>query len=98
MAAASARPPSRPVPRRSRLFGAAPLLSILLAALLSVVSLLPSPHASAFPHGSALVLTAHPDDEAMFFAPAITALGQDRDVWAVCVSTGQDGSITSRAR
>ena len=54
--------------------------------------MLPSPHAAVFPPGSALVLTAHPDDEAMFFAPAIQALGKDRDVWAVCMSTGKEPS------
>uniref|UniRef100_A0A8C8SBR8 N-acetylglucosaminyl-phosphatidylinositol de-N-acetylase n=1 Tax=Pelusios castaneus TaxID=367368 RepID=A0A8C8SBR8_9SAUR len=37
----------------------------------------------------ALVLTAHPDDEAMFFAPTILSLGRLRaQLWLLCGSSG----------
>ncbi|XP_006138807.3 N-acetylglucosaminyl-phosphatidylinositol de-N-acetylase [Pelodiscus sinensis] len=37
----------------------------------------------------ALILTAHPDDEAMFFAPTILSLGRFRaELWLLCGSTG----------
>lgn len=40
-------------------------------------------------HPIALVLTAHPDDEAMFFAPSILTLGEHGwDLHAVCLSDG----------
>lgn len=47
-----------------------------------------------------LVLTAHPDDEAMFFAPAILALTQAGvSVWAMCLSTGNaDGLGATRTQ
>jgi hypothetical protein len=36
-----------------------------------------------------LLVTAHPDDEAMFFVPTITALrASDADVVLLCLSTG----------
>jgi hypothetical protein len=39
---------------------------------------------------TALVLTAHPDDEAMFFTPTITSLvSQGWDIQALCLSTGE---------
>jgi N-acetylglucosaminylphosphatidylinositol deacetylase len=47
---------------------------------------------SPFPaHGNtALILTAHPDDEAMFFAPAILSLVEDGwSVQGLCLSIGQ---------
>lgn len=38
---------------------------------------------------SALILTAHPDDESMFFAPTIMGLKtHDWDVRALCLSVG----------
>ncbi|XP_065428979.1 N-acetylglucosaminyl-phosphatidylinositol de-N-acetylase isoform X2 [Chrysemys picta bellii] len=37
----------------------------------------------------ALVVTAHPDDEAMFFAPTILSLGRFRaQLWLLCCSSG----------
>ena len=37
-----------------------------------------------------LLVTAHPDDEAMFFAPALAALQrQEASVWVLCLSTGE---------
>ncbi|XP_067421950.1 N-acetylglucosaminyl-phosphatidylinositol de-N-acetylase isoform X2 [Emydura macquarii macquarii] len=37
----------------------------------------------------ALVVTAHPDDEAMFFAPTILSLGRCRaSLWLLCCSSG----------
>lgn len=41
-------------------------------------------------HQTALLLTAHPDDEAMFFTPTVTLLvSQGWDVRALCLSTGR---------
>lgn len=37
-----------------------------------------------------LFVTAHPDDEAMFFAPTILAL-QPASLWLLCGSTGEGG-------
>lgn len=38
--------------------------------------------------GSVLFVTAHPDDESMFFAPSIAYLQQKYDVHLLCLSTG----------
>lgn len=38
----------------------------------------------------AVVLTAHPDDEAMFFAPSILSMvDADWDMHAICISDGE---------
>lgn len=62
-------------------------LASFFALLLALVASLPAPDASVFPPGRALLLTAHPDDETMFFAPAVQALVQ-RDLYVVTVSNG----------
>ncbi|KAL7416447.1 putative deacetylase LmbE-like domain-containing protein [Mrakia frigida] len=83
-------PPPR---RRSHFFGPASLIPIFLALVVSLIGFLPSTNETAFPPGSTLILTAHPDDEAMFFAPAVQSLGNKRDVWAVCMSTGNADNL-----
>jgi N-acetylglucosaminylphosphatidylinositol deacetylase len=46
---------------------------------------------------SFLIVTAHPDDECMFFCPAITCLQQARHrVHVLCLSTGNAGGLGSR--
>lgn len=49
---------------------------------------------------SALLVTAHPDDEAMFFAPSIQALAAaGTTIYALCLSTGNaDGLGAQRVR
>ncbi|KAJ1030363.1 hypothetical protein NDA16_001272 [Ustilago loliicola] len=49
---------------------------------------------------SALLVTAHPDDEAMFFAPAIQALAAaGTTIFALCLSTGNAAGLgTQRVR
>ena len=61
-------------------------MSLNAAAPPALERLLPLPDA---PH-SALIVTAHPDDEAMFFAPTVQALAKAGwDVSALCLSTGE---------
>jgi LmbE family N-acetylglucosaminyl deacetylase len=46
--------------------------------------------------GTALIVTAHPDDEAMFFGPTIQHLVQDgTSVNVLCLSTGVDHAIAA---
>ena len=49
--------------------------------------------------GDALLLvTAHPDDEVMFFAPALLCLGEEFTIYILCLSTGDyDGLGASQA-
>lgn len=81
--------------RRSSLY---PLKRLLLAGLLVLIFGLllarPARDVSALVHGAegpktALILTAHPDDEVMFFTPTIVALlSAGWEVRALCLSTG----------
>jgi N-acetylglucosaminylphosphatidylinositol deacetylase len=50
--------------------------------------------------GPVLFVTAHPDDEAMFFVPAILSLAKlNRDLHLLCVSTGDfEGATTGKVR
>ncbi|KAN0066230.1 N-acetylglucosaminyl-phosphatidylinositol de-N-acetylase [Thecaphora frezii] len=92
-----------------------PLSSLTLLALASLLVLQgflsglttslhwhPSPHSGerAMLPRSVLVLTAHPDDEVMFFAPSILALaGAGVQIFSLCLSTGNaDGLGAVRAR
>lgn len=63
----------------------------VLPLLLSSVLMMPGPNPNPFPAGNTLVVTAHPDDEVMFFSTAIQALTREPkgDVWALCLSNGQ---------
>ena len=36
-----------------------------------------------------LLLTAHPDDECMFFAPSVVRLSKTSEVFILCVTTGR---------
>lgn len=50
--------------------------------------------------GRVLLVTAHPDDEAMFFSPTITALTKNTntELYTVCISTGDmDGDAEQRS-
>ncbi|KAG6868746.1 hypothetical protein C0993_011325 [Termitomyces sp. T159_Od127] len=69
------------------------LLLALLVALLSTPLHAPLPHT-----GNVLLLTAHPDDECMFFAPTLRALLRaETPVYSLCLSVGNaDGLGTIR--
>ncbi|EPQ32101.1 uncharacterized protein PFL1_00298 [Pseudozyma flocculosa PF-1] len=78
-------------------------LPVVVLALLSLQSLLSglwltssdSATTETLPR-TALVLTAHPDDEVMFFAPTILALvGAGVHVFALCLSTGNADGLGS---
>ena len=46
--------------------------------------------------GRVLLVTAHPDDETVFFGPTITALhGFGQEVFLLCLTTGEDASHNS---
>jgi LmbE family N-acetylglucosaminyl deacetylase len=72
------------------------LLPILPYLLLHLLPSTPVALPSAFPsRNAALILTAHPDDETMFFSPMIqTLVGERIDVYAACMSTGQARLLT----
>jgi hypothetical protein len=69
------------------------LVSMILVAHLTFLGTsFRSPKADQWlgPDARVLVLTAHPDDEVMFFAPTIINLvGRRVPVWALCLSTGE---------
>jgi N-acetylglucosaminylphosphatidylinositol deacetylase len=69
------------------LFILLPFLSVLIAALLTQP--LKANTDSAFAHDTAriLLVTAHPDDECLFFAPTILALNSS-NLYSLCLSTG----------
>ena len=46
-----------------------------------------------FDKKAVLVITAHPDDECMFFSPAILNLKQSSTVHLLCLSTGMDAKF-----
>jgi len=62
----------------------------ILPLFLSSVLMLPGPNGNPFPAGNTLLVTAHPDDEVMFFSTAVQALtAQPKgDFWALCLSNG----------
>ncbi|CAK5274229.1 unnamed protein product [Mycena citricolor] len=70
-----------------------------LILLLAVILVLPThPKWTDAFHGNVLLLTAHPDDECMFFAPTLLALRSSR-VHALCLSVGDaDGLGGTRKR
>ncbi len=73
---------------------------LLFTTVVSISVLIPSLEMDACPmgsgnsvsrSGSALIITAHPDDETMFFAPSILSLvAQNIPVEALCLSNGAD--------
>lgn len=96
-----------PTKQVSRPFTSLLLFSFLLplfALLLAYLSFLPNPNyesrlSTLLPvqpsvgQPKALILTAHPDDEVMFFSPTILSLVKDGwDVKGLCLSTGQIAS------
>jgi hypothetical protein len=94
-AAAPPAPPARPPPSDSR--QTLPILFLLLAAFIPA----PPPSEQLVPlsqgldkPGKALLLTAHPDDEVMFFAPTLMALvSAGWEVSGLCLSTGKRGDV-----
>ena len=74
------------------------LLVVLVALLLSPPgydSISPA-KSLAIPVPRVLLLTAHPDDECMFFAPTILALQRaDIEVFSLCLSTGNADGLGS---
>jgi N-acetylglucosaminylphosphatidylinositol deacetylase len=74
-----------------------PILFLLLAAFIPAPppadQLAPLSRGFATP-GKALLLTAHPDDEVMFFAPTLMALvAAGWEVSGLCLSTGERGDV-----
>ena len=77
----------------------------LVLVLLSTVLYAPSstvPTTSPFPFHTSdgtkhrvLLLTAHPDDEAFFFGPTITALNRldDLELYSLCLSVGDGDGV-----
>lgn len=66
------------------------LFALGLPLLSSRIPTSPLPLPPDFPLGPVLFLTAHPDDETMFFAPLIQSLVREgREVLGVCMSTGR---------
>ncbi len=41
------------------------------------------------PSGNVLLITAHPDDECMFFSPVVLALGKRQQVYLLCLTEGK---------
>ena len=85
-----------------------PFAFALILALLSTVLYAPSstvPSTSTFPFHTTsdgtkhrvLLLTAHPDDEAFFFGPTITALNglDDVELYSLCLSVGDGDGVGS---
>lgn len=80
----------------------------VLPLLLSSILMMPAPTPNPFPVGNTLIVTAHPDDEVMFFSTAVQALTREKhgEVWALCLSNGSSplcsfvvgGRAFSRAR
>src|ERR1700722_255868 len=66
------------------------LLIAIVIALFALPKSLPSGNGSSHPNflssGNILLLTAHPDDECLFFAPTLLALTPE--VFFLCLSTG----------
>lgn len=61
------------------------LFTILLAFLYKPAQYVPE----TFGSDKVLLLTAHPDDECMFFAPTLISLVKaNEDVYSLCLSTG----------
>lgn len=62
----------------------------VLPLLLSSILMMPAPTPNPFPVGNTLIVTAHPDDEVMFFSTAVQALTREKhgEVWALCLSNG----------
>ena len=69
------------------------LASTAIFVMYGLKPLLSQPHIAAemSPRlGPILILTAHPDDESMFFAPTILALtAQGHEIMALCLSNGR---------
>ncbi|KAF9261669.1 N-acetylglucosaminylphosphatidylinositoldeacety la se [Marasmius fiardii PR-910] len=68
------------------------LLSVIVAILYSSAT-----SQSTFYDGSnrrnILLLTAHPDDECLFFSPTLLALRGDAELFSMCVSTGNSEGL-----
>lgn len=66
------------------------LVMNILPLMISSVLMMPGPNGNPFPEGNTLLVTAHPDDEVMFFSTAIQALtAQPKgELWALCLSNG----------
>jgi hypothetical protein len=109
-AAAPPAPPARPPPSDSRQTRSPagfslplplPLLLPILFLLLAAFIPAPPPSEQLVPlsqgldkPGKALLLTAHPDDEVMFFAPTLMALvSAGWEVSGLCLSTGKRGDV-----
>lgn len=49
-------------------------------------------------HNHILFVTAHPDDECMFFGPSIQSLGKNCDISVLCLSIGNEMGLGSIRR
>ncbi|KAK1235297.1 N-acetylglucosaminyl-phosphatidylinositol de-N-acetylase [Marasmius sp. AFHP31] len=72
-------------------------LHVLLISLIAAVLYRPYASDSIFDVANRpqklLVLTAHPDDESLFFSPTILALHKLADVFSMCISTGNSDGL-----
>ena len=67
------------------------ILILLNPALRAVEDVIKSP-------GKVLLVTAHPDDETVFFAPTVTALhSSGHEVYLLCLTTGTSFLLLARA-
>jgi len=65
------------------------LLSALLVSLFSLIILRPLAHDSfGWRSKKVLLVTAHPDDEALFFSPTLLAMPRGVQVYSLCLSYG----------
>ena len=46
-------------------------------------------YSSLTAEGRVLLITAHPDDECMFFSPTLLALGRQQQVYLLCLTDGK---------
>lgn len=68
------------------------LISFIVAVLYRPYTLDTAFHVGQIPQ-KVLLLTAHPDDECLFFSPTILALHKSADVFSMCVSTGNSDGL-----
>jgi len=70
------------------------LLTALLTPLLSLIILRPYAHNSfLWRSKKVLLVTAHPDDEAMFFSPTLLAAPRGVQVYSLCLSYGDSEGL-----
>ena len=70
------------------------LLSALLVSLFSLIILRPFAYNSfLWRSKKVLLVTAHPDDEALFFSPTLLAMPRGVQVYSLCLSYGDSEGL-----